>query len=679
MANIHSELQNFSGFLFQEVLESAGDPEKGKFLEEVFTQWVMDLMSDSGETGNVQLCRGTHHNKTGNRTRQINGYGLWDSYETLDIFITSYRHDAQLYTLDKTRMLVNLNLAARYLDYTFKGEIHGIEESTAEREFLENFKSFRNELNRVRLILLTNGLTKAEIPDAKTALGEMTVIREVWDLERIYRLWSSGKKREPIEVNLPADYKQKISCLSLNKEKDGYMAYISIVPGRLLADLYEDFGSRLLEQNVRVYLQNKGKVNKEMRKTIIEDPGMFMAYNNGISATATEIKFVKDKDTGEKIIGAIRGLQIVNGGQTTSSIYYAWKRDRRPIADIYLQMKITLIKDDKKTATVVSRISKYANSQNNVTEIDLTSNQTFHIIMEEISRTTLTPSRPGIPYQTRWYYERAKGQYREDLNKERKPSEKTRFKERNPSWQVFRKEELSKYRNTWNLLPYWVARGSQKNYLFFMTQEAQREPTRLYFRETAALAILFKAGERLYGKKPEAMGDLRFIVVPYAMAWLNHHTSGQLNLEEIWEIQELPPELNSLFRDVLFRINDFFQKKKPSQYALVSEWAKKEECWSMLKNISPKTMGISFKKIEKHLAEKEGDEIATSREARIRTIPVEQWEKIEQTGKETGLLSPLLIGLVRNIISRLEKGRPISSQQVEQAEKVLEISAAYGK
>ena len=98
------------------------------------------------------------------------------------------------------------------------------------------------------------------------------------------------------------------------------------MPGKTLANIYEKWGNRLLEKNVRVFLQAKGSVNKGIRNTIDDDPSMFFAYNNGITATADDIK-VEDLPRG-RAITQIKNLQIVNGGQTTASIYSAYKNKK---------------------------------------------------------------------------------------------------------------------------------------------------------------------------------------------------------------------------------------------------------------------------------------------------------------------------------------------------------------
>ena len=105
-----------------------------------------------------------------------------------------------------------------------------------------------------------------------------------------------------------------------------YETYLVILPGELIYQLYEEFGARLFEFNVRSFLQAKGKVNKGLRDTLRNEPERFLAYNNGITATADEIE--AGLFMGEMTISRVRGLQIVNGAQTTASIHRAKKADK---------------------------------------------------------------------------------------------------------------------------------------------------------------------------------------------------------------------------------------------------------------------------------------------------------------------------------------------------------------
>jgi len=668
------ELQNFSSILTDEVdaiqLESTG----GAFREAAFTELIMDWFSDSGETGNCQVCTAVHRNRAQIRQRQMNGYGIWDDYDTLDIFITNYRGTGELYTLEKSQVIRDFNLCHRYLKFAQAQDFSTIEDSADENGFLTNFAEFAKGWLRIRLILVTDGIVKTSPPTFSTGEEGPAILCEIWDFQRIYQTWGAQGKREPIEIDVPNQFGHHIQCLKVAQTEDGYSAYLGIVPATFLADLYNIYGTRLLQQNVRVYLQNLGKVNKEIRKTILNAPGMFMAYNNGIAATVSEISFEQGKD-GNSYIRHIKDLQIVNGGQTTSSIFYARKKDRADLSKIHLQMKITQVHEDSRMDSVVLNISNFANSQNKVSEIDLSSNLPFQIKLEELSRTTWVKLAEGHG-QGRWYYERVKGQYKEELNKEHTSAKKEAFKAKNPTRQLLRKDEFAKFRSSWTMMPYWVARGSQKNYLHLLEHQKAHDPTRNYFKQTVAIAILFRRAEELYGKKPYSMGDLRYLVVPYALSWLNLKTFGRLDLMKIWNQQRLSLALDTLLKSILIEINQFFLTQKPESYALVGEWAKKEECWTTLVNLDINEWAVELQSINSDLsvltAEEEQTDISNADSlALIQAIPIEKWMEIGAYGQERLQFNLSELNTIRNLISRLRRDKSLSATLIQHSVKLL--------
>ena len=674
------EQQNFSGILIEEVDALQMEGTASAFREASFTELIMDWFSESGETGNCQVCTAVHRNRAQIRQRQMNGYGIWDDYDTLDIFITNYRGSGELYTLEKAQVIRDFNLCHKYLRFAQAQDFSTIEDSADENGFLTNFAEFAQGWLRIRLILITDGTVKTPPPVFPAAGEGPDILCEIWDFQRIYQNWGAQGKREPIEIDVPAQFGHRIQCLQVAQTEDGYSAYLGIVPATFLADLYNIYGTRLLQQNVRVYLQNLGKVNKEIRKTILNAPGMFMAYNNGIAATVSDISFELDKD-GNRYIRHIRDLQIVNGGQTTSSIFYARKKDRADLSKIHLQMKITQVHEDSRMEGVVLNISNFANSQNKVSEIDLSSNLPFQIKLEELSRTTWVKLAGG-PGQVRWYYERVKGQYKEELNKEHTAARKEAFKSKNPARQLLRKDEFAKFRSSWTLMPYWVARGSQKNYLYLLEQQNAHDPTRNHFKQTVAIAILFRRAEELYGKKPYSMGDLRYLVVPYALSWLNLKTAGRLDLMKIWNGQCLSPALDALLKSILVEINQFFLTHKPESYALVGEWAKREECWTTLMNLDTTGWAVDLESIGPDLTGLTGDEADADLSnadslAMIQAVPIEKWMEIGTFGQERLRFNLTEVNTIRNLVSRLRRDKPLPAALVQNSVKLLNRYQSY--
>src|SRR5262249_47586193 len=146
---------------------------------------------------------------------------------------------------------------------------------------------------------------------------------------------------------------------------ENYSVFLTIIRGDVLGEIYHDFGTRLLELNVRSFLQLKGAVNRGIRETLIHLPERFLAYNNGISATASRVEW-RDRGNGSLGIRRIHDLQIVNGGQTTASIHSSLMKKEADLTKVFVQMKLTVV-DPQHLQEVVPEISRFSNTQNKVT------------------------------------------------------------------------------------------------------------------------------------------------------------------------------------------------------------------------------------------------------------------------------------------------------------------------
>ena len=251
----------------------------------------------------------------------------------------------------------------------------------------------------------------------------------------------------------------------MESSQECYTSYLAVINGKLLADMYIKYGSRLLEGNVRSFLSVRGKINKGIRNTIRDHPELFFAYNNGIVVTATDIE-VKNTSTGLKI-KKFTNLQVINGGQTTASIANAVLQDNAEdkVNCINVPMKLTVV-NAQRANEMIPNIARYANSQNKVDESDFFSNSPFHVRIEELSRKVYAPPANGIPYETIWFYERAKGQYTQEQMKLTK-SEKRNYIKLRPKKQVIKKIDLAKYLMSYNQLPHIVSKGNQYNMRVF--------------------------------------------------------------------------------------------------------------------------------------------------------------------------------------------------------------------
>ena len=358
------------------------------------------------------------------------------------------------------------------------------------------------------------------------------------------------------------------------------------MPGELVSELYDRFGERLLEQNVRTFLQFRGNVNKGIRNTIQNEPEMFFAYNNGLTATAENV--VLDEAQGR--LKSVTNLQIVNGGQTTASIFTASRKSKADLSRIYVQMKLTVIPPERVDA-VVPKISEYANTQNKVSAADFFSNHPFHLRIEEMSRRLLAPSPDGAFVETHWFYERARGQYA-NAQANLPPAQQKKFLVEFPKHQMFSKTDLAKFEYSMGMKPHVVSFGAQKSFAVFAEDIGRRwekqdeEFNDLYFKEVIAKAIIFRFLDRAVMKQAW-YGGYKANIVTYSIAKLAHmvvDARANLNLEAIWKKQALSPALEAQLLDIAEHVNLEIQDT-PEGITNVTEWCKKEGCWARVQKL----------------------------------------------------------------------------------------------
>lgn len=598
--NIDFELDTFIQSLYHEVESLVYSDENGDSKENKFTEHIMETLAEAGETEGVRLCNYTKENKFENVQFKINGYALEEGYENIDIFISHYRDTNELYRLTKADFDKLIKWSTGFLNAALKGYLEDIEPSSEAYGLASILYKNRKDIIRTNIFILSNGDIPHDPPNnfKLKHVDDILINFKIWDIERLHRLAQSFGNREPIEIDFEALMGEVIPCLEMPSQNDLYECYLAIVPGSILANLYRNYGTRLLESNVRAFLQQTGKVNRGIRDTIRFKPHMFLPYNNGLATTAQEVK-TKVNENGQKVITAIKDFQIVNGGQTTASLFHTAKKYKEAdISDVFVQLKLTVIKDEEKKNETVPFISRFANSQNKVSELDLTSNSPFLQRLEELSRTTYAIDSDDRNKQTIWFFERVKGQYKEAFNKEPTKGKQNAFKLKYPRNQLIIKSDVAKYMNIWHLKPFHVAKGSQKNYTAFMRDVdkdfAKKKPGRTYWEDIVANAILFKATDSLFGRKNQnPIGDtnIKSHTVAYTLAYLHHITNNRLNLGEIWEKQTIQEDLQVELKKLLIFVYNYFTNL---DVALISEAVKSEKIWTKLKEVPPSKVDMSI-------------------------------------------------------------------------------------
>ena len=414
------------------------------------------------------------------------------------------------------------------------------------------------EILRFKFFILSNATLSKQVKNlSKPEFLGRPVELNVWTLERFYQTFASNSS-EIIEIDTTDFGCDGIQCLKADIGVDSeYDAYLGIVPGKFLADIYLKYGSKLLQGNVRAFLSVRGKVNKGIRDTIINHPENFFTFNNGIAVVARSVSFSADKTR----IVQFKDLQIINGGQTTASLANAIikKEARYGMDNLYVPMKLTVLNVENDLSeeqverynSITKTISQCANSQNAVSEADFFSNHPFHVLMEKLSKKVMAPPVNGKPYQTIWFYERSRGKWAQEHMK-LTPAQKKKFCEMHPKNQVIKKEKRAKCYNTILMNPHQVCQSSAINFNRFagviekIYDENRDSINEDFFRKCVSSVLLFGTLDGLISKASwYPKGGNKAQIVPYTIAKLMTiiPKGKDIDWRYIWQKQTLYPEV----------------------------------------------------------------------------------------------------------------------------------------
>jgi len=665
--------QNF----MEEVLFAADKETSGWTTEDFLTSVMLEYLEEAGEVTDPVICPFRE------RGLQLNAYAFSEDCENVDIFVSIYSDNDVPRSVSQTDIDASIKRAIELYHRAINDLYTAFQKDNDTYEFAISIFQNRSNIKTVRICALTNGLVKP-IPFKNITIGGAEVSFNIWDIDRLYRCVSSGKMRETIEIDFEEKFQTTIPCIE-NSTSDKYSVYLAIINGELLAALYDEFRDRLLEKNVRSFLQVKGGVNKGIRDTLRDEPDMFLAYNNGISVTAESVEIVRDEN-GKPSIKSIRDMQIVNGGQTTASIFNA-RNDKKIAADlskVFVQMKLSVIQSTEAMDEIVPRISTFANTQNKIQVADFSANDPFHRRIEELSRTVWAPAQSGMKPQN-WFYERARGQYADMLSRESTPKRKKEYKETHP---LFTKTDLAKYENTWDQLPYQVSEGAQKNFHKFMLRLKDHKgfvPDEAYYHNLIAKAILFRQTEKFVQK--QRYGGYRANIVTYTLAFLSYKTAQRIDLDRIWKEQAL----TSALEWEIIEISKFVQKLivNPPGGANVGEWCKKEKCWQTIRDYEYVISDALQGELISVARPTAGSQPATSSIASLTeedqklideaaAIPAETWFALSRWAKETKNFQPWQRSLLFSVGGVVGRGQKPSIRQAGHAMKAYNEALTKG-
>jgi hypothetical protein len=547
----------------------------------VFAEVVMQHMSEVGMTFEPQTC---HFSAKIDRTNvRLTGFSLAEDGEQLDLFVSLYGGVDVVTPITDKDTKVAAGQCLNFLEKCVEGRLADtIDEGSDAYELVRTIHDCYSHLDQIRIYVLTDRVAKAKNFLSREINGRAVKL-EVMDIERLHRHWSEGKPRDEIVVDFERVSGGALPCVYIRGEASDYDYVLTAMPAETLRFMYERYGARLLEANVRSFLSATGKVNKGIRETLRQSPERFMAYNNGIVIVADEARLGETMDGGPGITW-LKGVQIVNGGQTTASIYFTKRKDpETDLRRVRVPAKIIVLRslENLDEEALISDISRYANSQNVVRQSDLSANRPFHIEMEKLALSTYCPDGVG-----RWFYERAAGSYNVMLAREgTTPARLRQIREAIPSARKFNKTDLAKFLNAWDQRPHIVSLGSQKNFESFMSGLPERndepgfsKPGTVFFKHVIAKAILFRSAHALIRPMFEAF---QANIGVYLVSLLSNRLGGRMDLDRIWLRQELSPELKKVLVTWAAEVKSVLHETAGGR--MVSEWAKKAECWESVR------------------------------------------------------------------------------------------------
>ena len=579
LSEFHSEFRNH----VQGVMaERASNPDEAFPLEElVFAELAMDDVSAAGISESPEVCH--WEGKIGNTKLRVSGYSISADDTRIDLFLTHYLGTDHLTQLRDSDVAAVAKAAVQFAANAGAGKLSSrLDPTSPVLELVETLERRWSDLDQLRVIVLTDGQTKSKHFTPREVEGRLIQV-EAMDMERLLR-HTTGKPRDEIAISFEQAIGRPLPCVHVADPEADYDYALTAIPGEVLRALYERYNTTLLEANVRSFLGTRKKVNAGIAKSLQQEPGHFLAYNNGLVMVCDQAELSRAED-GQVGISLLKGLQIVNGGQTTSSIYFA-SRDNKALdlSRVMIPAKIVILRDSKDEGreTLISRISQFANSQTAVKTSDLSANRPFHIQLEKLANDTWCPDGTG-----RWFYERAAGAYAVTMLREgRTPAQKKRLQLQIPTRRKLTKNDIAKFHESWRGLPAQVALGGEKNFAAFMAaldETPEIVPATLdvgWYKELIAKVILFKTIEKqIKTKDAKAIFKQGYVnIATYTIAIVADRLGDRLDLMQVWQRHETSGPLSRLLWDWACVVNAVFTKVGAG--AQFSEVAKRPATWA---------------------------------------------------------------------------------------------------
>ena len=621
--------------------------ENGTSVEQQFTETVLEYIKEEGAAVSPELFYCV--NKECTRATEadyykINAFDYSESAGILDLFVTVYLEAEGLTELKKNRIDQAHNALAHFLTKCVKDDKmfqKYLEEDSEVAEVVGTInEEFKNKnVSLIRFFVLSNGQLKTDYnSSSEIKIGDVDYDFEfnVWDICAIRNSEIAAQHDGAIDIDFESEYAHSIECLELG-ENGGVKSFLAIMPAEILARVYKKYKTRLLNQNVRNYLGGTIKVNKGMAKTLRDDPAMFFAYNNGISSTALKVGLRRDEG-GKVYITNVTNWQIVNGGQTTNTIYSMFSRNF-DMQNAYVTLKISEInfEDEKKKEEAISHIARFANSQTQIKESDLAANIGYMLKLDDISKSEWTPVN-SARRNTQWFFERMRGQY-DNAKGEPRTKKAKDFVAQHPKKQRFTKTDIAKWEMAWAGRPDIASKGGEQSFDFFHKKSLKTDTIivdRNYFHQLIAKAIIYQSISDIC--KQNGIKGYVNIICNYVLATLAWKSRENLDLDYIWNHQEIHPAMRIAIEQEADIVNKYILKLG-QEGVNPSVKAKNEPFW---KDITLRMVGLP--ELDKVLLSSNEDELTAENQAKIEQfekLPADTWRQLAIWGKDARKLSLL--------------------------------------
>lgn len=687
-----------------------GSLQDNVFSEESFFELIREQLEDAGIVDNIQQCffRDTI------KGQRIDGYG-WNPLENTFCAIVTLLsdNDDELDHLNRTDALALANRVRRFLeaasDTRFKDKV---DPSTDAFECASFLTSLESKILKFRVIIITDYVLSDRVKSITLdpVMNTRTSV-ELWDLSRLRDLAFSDTDTEPFTIDGDFLGDKGLPVMKGAVLPSGAQAFLGVMPATILSRIYDEYGQRLLEGNVRTFLDFRSGVNRGLRVTLATEPENFFAYNNGITLTADSAEVYEEGSV--TYVNRLENLQIVNGGQTTAAIYFAPKEPggvKTPsgevlfrdidLSKVSVQMKLTVFNESTRDSIdeYRSNISNFANSQNSIQGSDLVSNHPIHLSIERLSRQISMPtSDTGLA--SKWFYERTRGQYSTKMRALSTPA-RNKFKIEYPKHQLFTKTDMAKYINTWRMRPFIVKKGAQANLKALgpeLIKEYLKNPATFeagFYKELIAQAILFKIVDKGVASSDwyKQESGLKAEAVTFGIALVRYQLleSGKdINLEKIYNSQALSDSLQITILDACHQVRSAISNANfRGGVGNPSEFCKSENGWKRIQQLKADLSKLARSDI---LTKEQVTEAADESQKLNKTSEslnefdiiisqgIDYWKALASYNLKKHRLDDIQVAIPIRCSAMIEgKGRPLSPKQCKAAIRIMKDAKASG-